>query len=88
MKWVFFFYVLTKSKKSLDSLKEEIESDLNKRFVVLAKPLNIGFCVKQDGSYKQLVRSIKSIQSAPTQRSLSLLIEYTEQGFVFQSDIL
>jgi hypothetical protein len=86
--------MLTKTKNSLDTLTEEIEIDLNKRFVVLAKPLNMDFLLNQinpivlDGEYIHQILEIDSLQGVSTGRKLYLMVEYTEKGFEFQSDIV
>jgi tRNA uridine 5-carbamoylmethylation protein Kti12 len=80
--------MLTKSKNSIDSLIEKIEIDLNKRFVTLAKPLELGFLVKQEGEYKQFILEIEKLQGVATNRKLYLIVEYTESEFEFQSDIV
>jgi tRNA uridine 5-carbamoylmethylation protein Kti12 len=80
--------MLTKSKNSIDSLIEKIEIDLNKRFVTLAKPLELGFLVKQEGEYRQYILEIEKLQGVATDRRVHLMVEHTEGEFEFQSDIV
>ena len=86
--------MLIKSNNSLDILKEEVEIDLNKRFVTLAKPLNMDFLLNQldpivlEGEYIMQELEIDSLQGVPTKRKLYLMVEFTVKGFEFQSDIV